>query len=69
MDDISVLTYKVWQVSDAGLKAGLMKEKTHFLKAAFREKAEVYAYVNWLKQTDTLHEYEVEEPPKPVKKK
>ena len=68
MDDISLLKYKVWLVSDAGLKAGLMTEETKYLKAAFREKAEVYAYVNWLKETDTLHTYEVEEPPKPVKK-
>ena len=62
------LKFKVWQVSDVGMKAGLMREKTKFLKAAFREKAEVKAYVAWLAETDKLHTYEIEEPPKPVKK-
>ena len=61
------LKYKVYQVSDIGLKCGLMQEKSMFLKAAFREKAEIKAYLKYLQETDTLHEYEIVEPPKPVK--
>ena len=31
------------------------------------EKAEIKAYLKYLQETDKLHEYEIVEPPKPVK--
>lgn len=51
--------YKLYQTSDAGVKAGLLAEPTKFLKATFRDAADAKAFLGYLQANDSLHTYEV----------